>query len=162
MRMLFVGGTRFVGRAIVEAAVTAGHEVTVLHRGSTRTDGGGAAAADDLVGVEHLLADRDKDLSVLDGRSFDATVDVCAYVPRQVDQVAAALDGRGGHHVLISTMSVYADTDTPGLTEDAPLTDTPSPDVEEVTAETYGGLKVLCERAAVAAYGPENLTVVRP
>jgi 2'-hydroxyisoflavone reductase len=154
MRMLFVGGTRFVGRAIVEAAVTAGHEVTVLHRGSTQ--------AEDLAGVEHLLADRDKDLSILDGRRFDATVDVCAYVPRQVEQVAAALDGRGGHHVFVSTMSVYADTDTPGLTEEAPLTETPAPDVEEVTAETYGGLKVLCERAALAAYGPENLTVVRP
>jgi 2'-hydroxyisoflavone reductase len=127
--------------------------VTVLHRGTT--DPG------DLE-VEHLLADRDKDLSVLEGREFDATVDVCAYVPRQVDQLAAALDGRGGHHVLISTMSVYADTDTPGLTEDAPLTETPAPDVEEVTNETYGGLKVLCERAALAAYGAENLTVVRP
>jgi 2'-hydroxyisoflavone reductase len=154
MRMLFVGGTRFVGRAIVEAAVTAGHEVTVLHRGTTR--------ADDLEKVEHLLADRDKDLSVLEGRQFDATVDVCAYVPRQVEQLAAVLDGRGGHHVLVSTMSVYADTDTPGLTEDAPLTETPPADVEEVTNETYGGLKVLCERAAAAAYGEDDLTVIRP
>jgi 2'-hydroxyisoflavone reductase len=154
MRILFVGGTRFVGRAIVEAALTAGHEVSVLHRGSSR--------ADDLDGVEHLLADRDKDLSVLEGREFDATVDVCGYVPRQVQQLAAALDGRGGHHVFISTMSVYADTDAPGLTEDAPLTEPPPADVEEVTNETYGGLKVLCEEAALEAYGAERLTVVRP
>jgi 2'-hydroxyisoflavone reductase len=154
MRMLFVGGTRFVGKAMVEAALTGGHEVTVLHRGST--------GADDLDTVEHLLADRDKDLSVLEGRQFDATIDVCAYVPRQVEQLAGVLDGRGGHHVLISTMSVYADTDAPGLTEDFPLTETPAPDVEEVTGETYGGLKVLCERAAAASYGEENLTIVRP
>jgi 2'-hydroxyisoflavone reductase len=156
MRILFVGGTRFVGRAIVEAALTAGHEVSVLHRGSTRVDG------DDMGTVEHLLADRDKDHSVLDGREFDATVDVCAYVPRQVEQLAAALDGRGGHHVFISTMSVYADTDTPGLGEDAPLTEPPPADVEEVTNETYGGLKVLCERAALEAYGAGDLTVIRP
>jgi 2'-hydroxyisoflavone reductase len=154
MRILFIGGTRFVGRAIVDAAVTAGHDVTVLHRGTTGTEG--------LEGVTRLRADRDKDLSVLDGLDFDATVDVCAYVPRQVEQLADALGGRGGHHVFISTMSVYADTDKPGLTEDAPLTQTPDPGVEEVTNETYGGLKVLCERAAVAAYGEDNLTVVRP
>src|SRR3954447_13293106 len=90
MRILFVGGTRFVGRAIVEAALTAGHEVSVLHRGSTQTN------SDHMGAVEHLLADRDKDLSVLDGREFDATVDVCAYVPRQVEQLATALDGEVG------------------------------------------------------------------
>src|SRR4051794_2602947 len=154
MRMLFIGGTRFVGRAMVDAAVAAGHEVTVLHRGTTGTEG--------LEGVTRLRADRDQDLSVLDGLDFDATVDVCAYVPRQVEQLAAALGRRGGHQVFVSTMSVYADTDKPGLTEDAPLTATPDPGVEEVTNETYGGLKVLCERAAVAAYGEEHLTVVRP
>src|SRR3954452_18111293 len=156
MRILFVGGTRVVGMAIGEAGLTAGDEGSVLNRESTQTN------SDDMGAVEHLLADRDKDLSVLDGLDFDATVDVCAYVPRQVEQLAAALGGRGGHHVFVSTMSVYADTDKPGLTEDAPLTQTPDPGVEEVTNETYGGLKVLCERAAVAAYGEDNLTVVRP
>jgi 2'-hydroxyisoflavone reductase len=154
MRMLFIGGTRFVGRAMAEAALKSGHDVTVLHRGKT--------SPDDLPGAEHLLADRDQDLSPLDGREFDATVDVCAYVPRQVDVLAAALGRRGGHHVFISTMSVYADTDAPGLTEDSPLVDPPAPGVEEVTNETYGGLKVLCERAALAAYGEDNLTIVRP
>jgi 2'-hydroxyisoflavone reductase len=59
-------------------------------------------------------------------------------------------------------MSVYADTDEPGLTEDSALVDTPDPSVDQVTNETYGGLKVLCERAAVAAYGEENVTIVRP
>src|ERR1044071_915098 len=105
MRILFVGGTRFVGRAIVEAALSAGAEGSVLHPRSTPV--GGCRVS----GVEDLLADRDKDLSVLDGREFDATVDVCAYVPRQVQQLADALDGRGGHQVFISTMSVYADTE---------------------------------------------------
>lgn len=160
MRMLLIGGTRFVGRAITEAALAAGHEVAVLHRGTTLD----RSTTDDdaLAGAEHLLADRDQDLSVLTGREFDATVDVCAYVPRQVDTLAAALGDRGGHHVFVSTMSVYADTDTPGLTEDAPLVQPPPPGVEAVTNETYGGLKVRCERAALAAYGEDAVTIVRP
>src|SRR6185503_10021874 len=115
---LFVGGTRFVGRGMAEAALEAGHEVTLLHRGKTSP----AAFAD----AEHLLADRDDDLSVLKGREFDATVDVCAYFPRQVAALAAALDGRGGHHVYVSTMSVYAeDAPGPSLDESATLTSTP-------------------------------------
>jgi 2'-hydroxyisoflavone reductase len=154
MRMLFIGGTRFVGRGMAEAALDAGHEVTVLHRGKT--------AADQLSGAEHLLADRDQDLSALHGREFDATVDVCAYLPRQVESLHEALGDRGGHHVYISTVSVYADTDQPGLDEDSPLVEPPDPSVDTVTNETYGGLKVLCERAAVAAYGEDNVTIVRP
>jgi 2'-hydroxyisoflavone reductase len=154
MRMLFIGGTRFVGRGMAEAALEAGHEVTVLHRGKTTADG--------LSGVEQLLADRDGDLSILDGREFDATVDVCAYLPRQVESLHAALGDRGGHHVYISTMSVYADTDEPGLDEDAPLVELDDPTVDQVTNETYGGLKVLCERAAMTAYGAERVAIVRP
>src|SRR6478609_5485624 len=154
MRMLFIGGTRFVGRGMAEAALDAGHEVTVLHRGKT--------AADELADAEHLLADRDGDLSVLTDREFDATVDVCAYLPRQVESLHKALGDRGGHHVYISTVSVYADTDQPGFDEDSPLVEPPDPSVDTVTNETYGGRKVLCERAAVAAYGEENVTIVRP
>jgi len=139
---------------MAEAALAAGHEVAVLHRGNT--------PGDDLEGAEQLLADRNEDLSILSGREFDATVDVCAYFPRQVDSLAQALGGRGGHHVYISTVSVYADAEESGWDEDAPLTDTPDPDVETMTMETYGGLKVLCERAARRAYGDEHVTIVRP
>lgn len=154
MRILFIGGTRFVGRAMAEAAMARGHEITLLHRGKTDD----AAFAD----VEHLLADRDGDLSVLAGRSFDATVDVCAYVPRQVTSLAAALGDRGGHHVYISTMSVYADDQQAGFDEDGPLIRLDDPTTEEVTGETYGGLKVLCEEAAVSSYGADNVAIVRP
>ena len=153
MDILFVGGTRFVGRAMAEVAQQRGHTVTVLHRGRSKPDS--------LADAEHLLADRDADLSVLDGRRFDATIDVCAYVPRQVSALAEALGGRGGHHVYISTMSVYADTDKAGLTESGQLAQLDDPSTEEVTEETYGGLKVLCEQAAQAAYG-DRLTIIRP
>lgn len=154
MRILFAGGTRFVGRAMVESALDRDHEVTVLHRGRTNDP-----ALDD---AEHLLADRDGDLTLLDGREFDATIDVCAYVPRQVRTLADALGDRGGHHIFVSTMSVYQEPDAAGMTEDGRLLRLPDPTTEDVTAETYGGLKVLCEEAAEQAYGDSGLTVIRP
>jgi 2'-hydroxyisoflavone reductase len=153
MRILFVGGTHFVGRAMAVAALEHGHEVTLLHR----------SVSDDpeLAGAQQLQADRNGDLAPLGSREFDATVDVCAYVPRQVTSLAGALDGRGGHHVFVSTMSVYVEPDRPGLNEDSPLVKLDDPATEEVTAETYGGLKVLCEEAAQSAY-KDNLTIIRP
>ena len=153
MRILVVGGTRFVGRQIVESALREGHEVTIFHRGST--------GPDLFPQAEHLLGDRFADLGLLAGRSWDATVDVCAYFPRAVDELAAALDGRGGQHLFISTVSVYAPPPGPGLTEDAELTTLDDPTTETVTDTTYGGLKVLCEQAAARAYG-QDLLVLRP
>ncbi len=153
MRVLVIGGTRFVGRHVVQAALDAGHEVTLFHRGRTGTDL--------FPGATHLLGDRDGDLTALSGGDWDATVDVCAYVPRQVRTLAAALGGRGGRYVFTSSISAYAPTTVPGITEDAPLAVLEDEATEEVTAETYGGLKALCERAAAEAFGPATL-VVRP
>jgi 2'-hydroxyisoflavone reductase len=154
MRILVVGGTRFVGRHLVAAAVAAGHQVTVLHRG---VDCSGAP------GAQHLHADRDGHLAVLAGRSWDATVDVCAYWPRQVTHLADALGERGGRHALISTVSVYADATEPGLDEQAPLV---APlgldgDAPPITVASYGGLKVGCEQVAQQRYGG-GLLIVRP
>jgi 2'-hydroxyisoflavone reductase len=153
MRILMIGGTRFVGKHVVQQALERGHEVTLFHRGRT-----GPELFPD---VEHRVGDRDSDLSALATGEWDATVDTCAYVPRQVHELADALDGRGGHHLLVSSVSAYADPDGPGITEDAALRELDDPGVEEVTGETYGGLKVLCERAAVERHGPDTL-LVRP
>ncbi len=153
MRILMIGGTRFIGRHVVEQALARGHEVTLFHRGRT--------GADLFPDVEHRTGDRDGDLSALAEGSWDATVDTCAYFPRQVQSLADALQGRGGHHLLVSSVSAYAPADGPGLTEDAPLATVDDPDVTEVTNETYGGLKALCELAAVERHGPRTL-LVRP
>lgn len=154
MRILFIGGTRFVGRAMVEQALADDHQISCLHRGVT----------DDplFTEVEHLRADRDQDLSLLERREFDATIDVCAYVPRQVQQLHEALGDRGGHHVLVSSMSVFDETDEAGLTEDADLVKLADKSSEDVTGETYGGLKVECEKAATKAYPADRLSIVRP
>jgi 2'-hydroxyisoflavone reductase len=154
MRLLVIGGTRFVGRHIVEAGLSAGHDVTLLHRGRT----GGNLFPE----AEHLIADRDRDLGALSGREWDATVDVCGYIPTQVTHLAEALDGRGGHHVFVSSVSAYAEATGPGGTEATlELVGPADPTVDEVTPGTYGGLKVACEQAAAQAYG-KSLTVVRP
>ncbi|MCU1364363.1 MAG: hypothetical protein JWN39_2 [Ilumatobacteraceae bacterium] len=153
MRILLIGGTRFVGKHIVTAALAAGHDVSIFHRGRT--------GPDLFPECEHLLGDRDGDLTALTSGTWDATIDTCAYVPRQVDQLAGALDGRGGHRTFISSISAYASPTGPGITEDAALIELDDPTVETITGETYGGLKVLCERAVVERHGAGAL-IVRP
>ena len=153
MRILVVGGTRFVGRHVVEAALAAEHDVTLLHRG--RGD-------DDLFPeAEHLHADRDVDLSLLARREFDATVDTSAYFPRQVRSLSVALDGRGGRYLVISSTSVYAQPDAQGFDESSHLVEPAGDDVTEITEESYGRLKVSVEIAARELHH-ERATVVRP
>ncbi|MDF1522122.1 MAG: NAD-dependent epimerase/dehydratase family protein [Trueperaceae bacterium] len=150
MRLLVLGGTRFVGLHIVRAALAAGHQVDVFHRGRT-------PAPD---GARSLLGDRDEagGLAALERGAWDAVVDVSAYVPRQVREAAALLNGRVGRYVFVSTVAVYRDS-CPETAEDAPLAEPPAPNVEEVTGATYGGLKVACERALDATFDGSALHV---
>src|SRR5215470_33735 len=99
MRVLIIGGTAFVGRHITEAALAAGHEVTLFNRGKT--------GANLFPQATNLVGDRNSDLSALADGEWDATIDVCAYFPRQVRSLAKALDGRGGQYVFISSTSAY-------------------------------------------------------
>jgi 2'-hydroxyisoflavone reductase len=155
MRILIMGGTAFVGRHIAAAAVAAGHDTTLYHRGRT-----GAGL---FPGATHVLGDRnsDVDLASLGSRRWDATVDVSGYLPSQVRTLAGALGGRGGHQLFISSVSVYRTPVAPGFGEGAPLNELSEPIVEELTPETYGGLKVACERAVMELHGPGS-TVIRP
>jgi 2'-hydroxyisoflavone reductase len=150
MRLLVIGGTEFVGRHIVEAAVAAGHDVTVFHRG--RTEPG------DLPSVEHVHGDRDGDLGALAGRSFDAVVDVCGYQPRVVRLSVGALADAVERYCFISSESVYAEPLPPVVTEDAPLA---TLGAAEGPSAWYGPLKVLCERVVRAGFG-ERALLVRP
>jgi nucleoside-diphosphate-sugar epimerase len=145
MRILIMGGTVFVGRHIAEAAIAAGHDVTLFHRGRT--------GADLFPSATHLTGDRNENLSALSVGQWDATIDVSAYFPRQVRSLADALGGRGGQYVFISSTSAYRSPVAPGFTEDAPLAELDDPASEELTDETYGGLKVACERAAIELFG---------
>ena len=155
MRVLVVGGTSFVGRAISWSAWHHGHEVTVVNRGVTPNDL--------PEGVERLVGDRRGDLSVLDGRVFDVTIDAIAYRPDDVRRLCDALGDRGGHHLQISSISAYVEPDIVGATEvTASLWPEGSVDENaEVTGETYGPLKAACERAALACFG-RDIALVRP
>jgi 2'-hydroxyisoflavone reductase len=153
MRILIIGGTAFVGRHIAQAAVDAGHEVTLFHRGRT--------GSDLFARATHRTGDRDADLSALADGNWDATIDVCAYFPRQVHSLAAALDGRGGRYVFISSVSAYSMSVPRGYDESAALADVTDPDAQAVTEENYGGLKVACEQAAAELFGPDA-TIIRP
>jgi 2'-hydroxyisoflavone reductase len=153
MRILIMGGTAFVGRHIAQAAIDGGHQVTLFHRGQT-----GSALFPEAT---HLTGDRNQSLAALGQGEWDATVDVSAYLPRQVRSLAAELDGRGGQYLFISSASVYRTPVARGFTEDAPLAELADPDTEEITFDTYGGLKVACERTAAELFGP-GTTVVRP
>jgi 2'-hydroxyisoflavone reductase len=154
VRILTIGGTQFIGRHFVQAALDGGHEVTIFHRGRT---GAGLFPQ-----ATHLTGDRDQDLGTLAAGRWDATVDFCAYLPRQVRALAAALGARGGRHMLISSVSAYRAPAPAGFGEGWPLAELADPETQEVTDATYGGLKVLCERAALDAYGAAATTIIRP
>ncbi len=153
MKLLVLGGTLFLGRATVDAALAAGHEVTLLHRG--RTNPGLFPQ------VRHVLADRDGGLAALDGDAWDAVVDTTGYVPRVVRESATRLKGRARRYVFVSSVSAYAEPMEVGADETAPLATLADPEAEALTGETYGGLKAACERALAEAFGAGTI-VVRP
>jgi len=148
--MLVLGGTAFVGRNVVEAALAHGHEVSIFNRGQTNPDL--------FPYVEHLAGDRESDLSLLEGRSFDAVVDTSGYVPRVVRASAELLAPRIERYVFISSLSVYIDG--PVLTESSPTRRASDPESEDVAGE-YGPLKALCEQIVESAL-PNRTIVVRP
>ncbi|MGH7741015.1 MAG: NAD-dependent epimerase/dehydratase family protein, partial [Candidatus Eiseniibacteriota bacterium] len=140
MDILILGGTRFLGRALAEAALERGDRVTLFHRGQS--------GAELLLRAEHIQGDREHDLGRLDGRRWDAVFDTCGFFPRMVTASARALAGRVPHYTFISSISVYAEPIRALSDESAPLATLADPATEAVTGETYGALKALCERAA--------------
>ncbi|HYG71163.1 MAG TPA: NAD-dependent epimerase/dehydratase family protein [Actinomycetota bacterium] len=155
MRLLVLGGTRFVGRAFVEEALAAGHEVTLFNRGETRPE-----LFPDL---EKIRGDRTSSLEPVTalGRTWDAVFDPSCYVPRVARTSVGALRALAPHYTFISSLSVYDDLSTGGQDEDGRLGTLDDPTTEEVTDESYGPLKVLAEREVQAAYGDLAL-ILRP
>lgn len=151
MKLLVVGGTRFVGRHLVEAALARGDEVTLFNRGRS------GPAPD---GVHPILGDRRVDLSGLADGRWDAVVDTCGYLPREVATMAALLRGRVGRYLFVSSVSVYAST-ARGNSECDALAAIDDADTEVVDGRTYGPLKALCERTLVETLG-DVAAVLRP
>jgi 2'-hydroxyisoflavone reductase len=152
VKLLLLGGTRFVGRHLAEAAVAAGHDVTLFHRGQTAPGG--------VTGAKSLLGDRAGRLEALRGGTWDAAVDFSGYLPDEVEASCAILKGTVGLFAFVSTVSVYADWSRAG-DEAAPRCE-PLWDVSRgQSGETYGRFKAACEDVVLSAFGPRAL-IVRP
>ncbi len=152
MRLLILGGTKFLGRHVADEALRHGHELTLFNRGLTDPDA--------FPEAERVTGDRDGGLQALEGRDFDVVIDTSGYLPRVVRASAEALHGHTRLYLFVSTISVYAGFGEP-VDEGAPLGTLADPSVEEVTGDTYGPLKALCEQAVQDVYG-ERAGIVRP
>jgi 2'-hydroxyisoflavone reductase len=154
VKLLVLGGTKFLGRAIVDTALAGGHELTLFNRGETD--------AGLFPDVEQLRGDRDGGLDALAGREWDAVVDTCGYFPRIVRQSAEALTGSLGAYCFISSVSVYDDL-SGVVDEESPRGTLDDESAEEFGAEfeRYGPFKALCESVVQEIYG-ERALVIRP
>ena len=151
MNLLILGGTRFLGRHIVDAALAAGHQVTLFNRGTR---------AGLFAGVEELRGDRAlgvDGLRALRGRRWDAVIDTCGYVPRLVRISAEALHYSVGRYVFLSSISVYSDfAEAPD--ETSPLAELADPSSEDIPRD-YGALKAACEGVVTATFGERALNI---
>ncbi len=137
MKILILGGKRFLGIALVEAALQQGHTPTLFNRGLTNPEL--------FPEIENLIGDREGNLSALKGKKWDAVIDTSGFVPRIVKQSASFLSGNCGLYVFISTLSVYKDFRTPDISEDYTLAQLNDISDEDYTGDSYGPLKALCE-----------------
>ena len=151
MKLLLLGGPRFLGRAITDAALQRGHELTFFNRGTTNPEL--------YPEVERLVGDRAGDLGALAGRDWDAVIDTCGYLPSVVRASAEALS-RSGLYCFVSSISVYAHF-RHVVDENGPIAELDDLPSDEVTNESYGPLKALCEKAVRDVFGDRAL-VVRP
>lgn len=152
MKILIIGGTRFLGRHLVNSARARGHEVTLFNRGKTNPDL--------FRKVKTIKGDREKDLNQLQGQ-WDAVIDTCGYVPRIVKLSANMLKLKTEKYVFISSISVYANFAKIGINESDPVAKLEDETIEEITGETYGALKALCEKEVQNILGIDSL-IIRP
>ncbi|MGB5247873.1 MAG: NAD-dependent epimerase/dehydratase family protein [Woeseia sp.] len=153
MRILVLGGTGYIGPHMVREALLRGHTVELFNRGRTN---------DELFpDLKTYVGDRNNGLAPLADGKWDVIIDNSGYVPRHVADSAKLLSSRASHYIFISSISAYADFGSP-LDEDSPLASIADETVEEVTNETYGPLKALCEKRAAQEFGADRLAVLRP
>lgn len=153
MNLLILGGTKFVGRHITSTALLRGHSVTLFNRGLTNSHL--------FPDAEKIHGNRDGGLDVLRGRKWDAVIDVNGYLPRVVRASAVLLENSVLRYAFISTLSVFAAFSKQGMNEESPLAQLRDVHTEVIDAETYGGLKVLCEQAVQQVF-PDGALILRP
>ena len=152
MRLLVLGGTKFLGRAAVETALARGHEVTLFNRGETNPEL--------FPEAEKLRGDRTQDLAVLKGREWDAVLDPSGYIPSVVRASAEVLADSAGHYLFVSSVSAYASLAEP-TDEDSPVAELGDLPDDRLTEDysNYGPLKALCEHTVADVFGERHATV---
>jgi nucleoside-diphosphate-sugar epimerase len=155
VRLLVLGGTKFLGRAAVEEALARGHEVTLFNRGETNPDL--------FPEAQKLRGDRTERLTPLEQGEWDAVIDPSGYIPAVVRASAEALAGSVGHYVFVSSVSVYASL-AQAVDENAPLAELGDAPDDRLTEDysNYGALKALCEAAVSEVFGRRRCANVRP
>jgi len=153
MNFLIIGGTRFLGRHLVDAARARGHTVMLFNRAKSNPGL--------FPELETIQGDREHDIEKLSGRAWDAVIDTCGYVPRIVRLSTSSLERSVGRYVFISSISVFANFSKIGMDESDPVGKLEDESVEEITGETYGPLKALCEKTVQEMYGDRAL-IIRP
>lgn len=150
--ILIFGGTGFIGPHLTQEALRRGWKVTHFNRGKRAA--GGAA------GVETLIGDRNGQLDSLRGRTWDVVIDDTGYVPKYVKMSAELLAPNVGYCLYVSSISAYAGFAKPN-DEHSPTGKLSDPDIEQITNETYGPMKALCEQYSQQAF-KGRIAVVRP
>lgn len=154
MRLLILGGTKFLGRYLVESALARGHDVTLFNRGQTNPEL--------FPTIERLRGNRDGDLQALKGHKWDAAVDTCGFTSGQVRATAELLAALVDHYTFISSISVYREVAQAPLDENSPLEQLPDRAVEDIgDTGTYGACKARAEQVAEEAM-PNRVLNVRP
>ncbi len=152
MKLLVIGGTSFVGRHIVEQALKNGHEVVLFNRGKTNPDL--------FPECRRILGDRQIHINQAALEQWDAVIDTSGYTPNDVKPVIEALREKTNHYTFISTISVYDDHSKGDVNENSSKF-SHAVTTNEVTGETYGALKVMCENEVLDGFG-EKALIVRP
>lgn len=165
MKILIIGGTKFLGRHLIDAALKNNHEVTLFNRGRKYAD-------EKIPDVEQIHGDRNSDLEKLDGKNWSAVIDTCGYLPQTVRKSAEFLSDKVNQYVFISSASVYSETSEPNYDETTATAKLsreqkkavgkidPKGELTGATlGENYGALKALCEEAAEDAMPNRVLNV---
>lgn len=149
LNILILGGTHFLGIHLTEECLQRGHTVTLFNRGTRSVN----------LPVQQLTGDRDGQLEALDGLHWDAVIDTSGHLPRLVAQSASRLSNASQHYTFISTIGVYENFHAVNIDEQYPLATLAEP-TEEITENTYGALKALCEEKVQHAF-PKRCLIVR-
>lgn len=152
MKILILGGKKFIGYHIALEAEKRGHSVTFFNRGKTYPEL--------LPQFESITGDRNTDIERLKGLSFDTIIDTCAYFPQQVKSACEVLGENIGKYILVSSVSVYNLSIT-GINENTPLAGYDY-ESQEITNETYGSLKAAAEKTLVDQLGEDKSLIIRP